>query len=156
MNIIFKTTDLNPPHGCVGFDFKDDTDLRIKYKCSDDIIREIIPERIEIETKTEEEYPTYLAHEVAHVLTWILFPKLAKHGKADVELFREEMITWRIARSFCKPKLWNEHQALLSLKAYAHEFKRNVKGKIIYYDKLFPIDWGKVKIIPWDDRRLNE
>jgi len=75
-------------------------------------------------------------HEVAHALTTSRFNLSGIFGfNADHRgTFRWEVVSWRLAKSFCKEKYWNEARALRALKGYAKAL-------------LIKVDWKKFKLI---------
>jgi len=75
-------------------------------------------------------------HEVAHALTASRFNLSGLFGfTADLRgTFQWEVIAWRLAKSFCKEKYWNEARAIHCLKGHA-------KGLLI------KVDWTRFKLI---------
>jgi len=81
-------------------------------------------------------------HEVGHLLTAHRFrvgvaSELAAYigtKKERWHLFRWEVAAWRVAKSFCKGRYWNEYQALRCLKIYAEAYR-------------IKIDWSKFQLI---------
>lgn len=70
-----------------------------------------------------------LAHEIGHILT-------AKYVTLDctgMEYFRVELKAWRVAKSFIKPKYWDENYAISCLATYC----------------VRKTNWKKFKIIEW-------
>jgi hypothetical protein len=53
--------------------------------------------------------------------------------RMQLELFRFELVAWRLAKGLCEPKNWNEEYAIKKLKTY---------------DCQFPIKWERFKVIP--------
>lgn len=127
--------------------FKDNKKCRCHYE--DDgtphPIGGYYPELIEI--GTDSDYWEYSAcHELAHALG----TGLKKHFSVErnVELFRRELFTWRLAKSYCKPKYINDERAIRCLKTYAGGLDYN-------------INWDRLRIIPVNTnqhlhRRLRE
>ena len=129
-------------------------ELNITYQ-TDDTIEICFPEFLKITVEKERDFATTCAHEISHALTWILYPNFAKDRQTQKEKFTEELITWRIAKTICKSELWDDEVAMNSLKTYAFYWMRG-ENNLRFFEKKFPINWDKVKIIPWDNKRLNK
>lgn len=76
-----------------------------------------------------------LCHEIAHCLC----STLEKYHETKYVL-RREIIAWRISKSFCKAKYWNEERAKKGLKSYAKNW--GIK-----------VNWDKLRIIPLNTNR---
>lgn len=144
------------PRSYITWAFADnETPLRIKW-LTDNGHKNAYPETMNIVVNKEKDFPAICSHELSHSLTLILFPKMGSDFLSQQEKFRDEMITWRIAKTICKPELWDEEFALLSLKTYAYYWKRFDDGSFEFLEPKMNINWDKVKIIPWDNKRLNQ
>jgi len=73
-------------------------------------------------------------HELGHAYIAKLKTKSIRYETA-LETMRTEVLAWRFAKSFCKPKYWNEKEALNCLNEYVKHFN-------------YKIDMSKLKIIP--------
>lgn len=95
-------------------------------------------------------WPLSLAHEWGHVLLAFLKPHIVQRAldatisslaqfspalQADVQ--RAEVMAWRLAKSYLKPTLWNEHKALEALSSYwtIFGYKFPKEFKIVPYQK---------------------
>lgn len=83
--------------------------------------------------KNSRNWQLELCHELGHVLLSSRFYSLYISAKMDV--IREEVMAWRLAKSYCKPKFWDDTLARLYLKTYFDNFK-------------IKINWNKFKFIP--------
>jgi len=92
--------------------------LRGTFKTKDgEVAKEII---VNLDSKAwQMEY----CHDVAHILTLHL---LDSNEYIDVSLktIRTEVTTWRLAKSYCKKKYWNEQEAMKSLLTYIDDMPR--------------------------------
>jgi hypothetical protein len=78
--------------------------------------------------RPHKERSTALAHELAHAITerahrHSLDPKLYRAAMAGrvslhIPLMREELGAWRLAKSICKPELWDERFAIRNFLTY--------------------------------------
>ena len=81
-----------------------------------------IVEGIEIDRKSRY-WKMVFCHEIAHVL--IGYPE---EYRSDIAVrFENELLAWRLAKSFCKPELWNEDFALKCLETYRYGNKHRIK-----------------------------
>ena len=82
----------------------------------------------------------HFVHELGHVLDQRL--DLDERSRLSVSegMLRSEVRAWRIARSFCKEKYWDNDEAIRCLESYANRLDIN-------------INWDKFKIIPLIQRR---
>lgn len=53
-------------------------------------------------------------HELAHAILSAQRPKI----NLGICRFRWELLAWRLAKTFCKPKYWNEQEAIRKLLTY--------------------------------------
>lgn len=72
-------------------------------------------------------------HELGHIYLMHRFNKY-QECIFPMTTFRDEIMSWRIAKSIMKPKLWTEEHAIRLLKEYA-----------IYYN--INVNWDKFKLI---------
>lgn len=90
------------------------------------------PELIEVDTNSSNwEYSC--CHEIAHALGTELKKNWAT--ERSIDLFRRELFTWRLAKSYCKPRYIDDEYSIRCLKSYARRLGYN-------------INWDKLRIIP--------
>lgn len=89
--------------------------------------------------KASPHWRMHFTHEIGHALHHYYIskpkPRLPK-DRTKMQLFRQELIAWRIAKAMTKPRYWNEQEAIECLQTYAP------------YHWTF-INWDKLKIIPF-------
>lgn len=100
------------------------------------------PRTIYVDTD-KPDWPLSLAHEWGHVLLAYVKPQIVQRAldatlspllqfspalQADVR--RAEVMAWRLAKTYLKPTLWNEHDALKALSSYWATF-----GHFFPFDK---------------------
>lgn len=121
--------------------------LLINGRCSDySSCKEMAFQTLRIGTNTPH-WKMHLAHEMGHILhyNYISKPKaFMPHIRTAKQLFRQELIAWRIAKSIIKPEYWNEANALERLKTYSPSVWINSREI-----SQFNINWDKLKIIKW-------
>ena len=82
-----------------------------------------------------------LAHEIAHILIIIKRKRIVNpETDTDTRVIREELMAWRLAKTFCKRKYWDDEQALKSFLTYVDNPKteKSIKKRM-----------KKIGIIPW-------
>jgi len=89
--------------------------------------------------KKEKNWRMALLHEIGHILSghFVIGRYCIIDSLMDLHNIREEVIAWRIAKSFCKEEYWNEKFAKSCIKGYVDNSIRHIK-----------IDFNKLKIIP--------
>lgn len=77
--------------------------------------------QIEIWTRSpllDSETFSITAHEIGHALTWRYLHFPCGYTPPGIVLIREEVLAWRVAKSFIKSKAWNEAFACQCLKEH--------------------------------------
>ena len=82
--------------------------------------------------KSDPKWELAFCHELGHVLDHLLKPNTCS---SSVEKFRQEVRAWRIAKTFCKDKYWDEDDAIYTIRVWA-EFV-GIK-----------VNWDKFKVVP--------
>jgi hypothetical protein len=91
--------------------------------------------------------PMAACHELSHILiadrfklkeTFLYHDDLRRISQQiALKTFCNELTAWRLAKSFCKPRYWDERRAVRCVKSYAGAFSRLLK-----------IHWNKLRICP--------
>jgi len=84
--------------------------------------------------KQDKYWKQAFCHEIAHALSTKYKTKLVRDD-TPYETMKHELLAWRLAKSFCKAKYWNEKEAISCLRGYAISL-------------CYKIDISKLKIIP--------
>ena len=95
----------------------------------------VYAEEIIIDKNDPHSWRMAFCHELGHVLSLKRIESQEWFDEYDIENLRDEIIAWRLAKSFCKPKYWKEEQAVSAIKKWA-EFT-GIK-----------VNWEKFKLIP--------
>lgn len=87
---------------------------------------ELLPTKFVLDTK-KTCWEMSFCHELGHALS-------SKIIKSRKDSFKEELIAWRLGKSFCKPKYWQEKEAMRMLMTYKDDASAKInvdKLKII-------------------------